>query len=200
MTRARPNHAGPAAPCAGPPARAGTGLGPGGDARRRRLHHRARLRGRFAKFGPEIRQAKTRLIEFGQPGGESKPETVDFLSFTHICRKIQERPVLAETDHDLETDAGEAESGQRPAQAVHLPAHTGPGPLAGGRGARAHGLLAAFRDQVTRHWLRAPGRRSNATQRPATAEPRAAAIALLGPCHGHLQSVAAAVSSRLSRV
>src|SRR5260221_2501238 len=50
------------------------------------------LRGRFAKFGLELHPDKTRLIEFGRfaasnraARGEGKPETFDFLGFTHIC-------------------------------------------------------------------------------------------------------------------
>ena len=50
------------------------------------------LRERFAKFGLELHPDKTRLIEFGRFAavsrrgrGESKPETFDFLGFTHAC-------------------------------------------------------------------------------------------------------------------
>jgi group II intron reverse transcriptase/maturase len=50
------------------------------------------LRSRFAKFGLELHPDKTRLIEFGrfaaenrQQRGEGKPETFDFLGFTHYC-------------------------------------------------------------------------------------------------------------------
>lgn len=50
------------------------------------------LKVRFAKFGLEINAEKTRLIEFGRfaqrnrkKRGENKPETFDFLGFTHIC-------------------------------------------------------------------------------------------------------------------
>jgi len=50
------------------------------------------LQARLAKFGLEIHQEKTRLIEFGRfaaanraARGEGKPETFDFLGFTHIC-------------------------------------------------------------------------------------------------------------------
>ena len=49
---------------------------------------------RFAGFGLELNQEKTRLIEFGrfantnrQERGAGKPETFDFLGFTHICGK-----------------------------------------------------------------------------------------------------------------
>jgi len=52
----------------------------------------AALRRRFAKFGLELHPDKTRLIEFGpfaaanrRKRGLGKPETFDFLGFTHIC-------------------------------------------------------------------------------------------------------------------
>lgn len=54
----------------------------------------ADLRVRFAEFCLELHSEKTRLIEFGrfaardrQRRGASKPETFDFLGFTHICGK-----------------------------------------------------------------------------------------------------------------
>jgi RNA-directed DNA polymerase len=47
---------------------------------------------RFGKFGLELHPDKTRLLEFGpfaarnrKRRGEGKPETFDFLGFTHIC-------------------------------------------------------------------------------------------------------------------
>src|SRR5262250_2040252 len=47
---------------------------------------------RLQKFGLELHPDKTRLIEFGRnaaeirrKAGDSKPETFDFLGFTHIC-------------------------------------------------------------------------------------------------------------------
>ncbi len=52
----------------------------------------ADLRDRFAEFGLELHPDKTRLIEFGRFAAERrercglrKPETFDFLGFTHIC-------------------------------------------------------------------------------------------------------------------
>jgi len=52
----------------------------------------ADLRERFAEFGLELHPEKTRLIEFGRFAAERrerhglrKPETFDFLGFTHIC-------------------------------------------------------------------------------------------------------------------
>jgi len=55
------------------------------------------LQERLRKFGLELHPDKTRLIEFGRYAierrkqrGEGKPETFDFLGFTHICG--QSRP------------------------------------------------------------------------------------------------------------
>jgi group II intron reverse transcriptase/maturase len=56
----------------------------------------AELRERFARFGLELHADKTRLIEFGRFAaanrkgrGDGKPETFDFLGFTHICGKTR---------------------------------------------------------------------------------------------------------------
>ena len=56
----------------------------------------AELRDRFAQFSLELHPDKTRLIEFGryaierrQERGEGKPETFQFLGFTHICATTQ---------------------------------------------------------------------------------------------------------------
>ncbi len=53
---------------------------------------RAELEERFRKFQLELHSQKTRLLEFGplaisnrQRRGEGKPETFNFLGFTHIC-------------------------------------------------------------------------------------------------------------------
>jgi group II intron reverse transcriptase/maturase len=56
----------------------------------------ADLRDRFAEFGLELHPEKTRLIEFGRYAaanrarrGDRKPETFDFLGFTHMCAKTR---------------------------------------------------------------------------------------------------------------
>ena len=53
---------------------------------------RAELEERFRKFQLELHPQKTRLLEFGpfaamnrKGRGEGKPETFNFLGFTHIC-------------------------------------------------------------------------------------------------------------------
>ena len=54
------------------------------------------LRSRFAQFGLELHPDKTRLLRFGryaaqqrQAGGEGKPDTFNFLGFTHCCAKTR---------------------------------------------------------------------------------------------------------------
>jgi group II intron reverse transcriptase/maturase len=55
------------------------------------------LRERFAKFNLELHPDKTRLIQFGRfaasnrkERGLGKPETFDFLGFTHLCGKTRD--------------------------------------------------------------------------------------------------------------
>jgi RNA-directed DNA polymerase len=55
------------------------------------------LRERFARFGLELHPDKTRLIEFGRfaaqrraARGLGKPETFEFLGFTHICGRAKD--------------------------------------------------------------------------------------------------------------
>ena len=57
---------------------------------------REELSERLARFGLELKAEKTRLIEFGRfaardraARGLGKPETFDFLGFTHICGKTR---------------------------------------------------------------------------------------------------------------
>jgi len=54
----------------------------------------AELPSRLEQFGLELHPGKTRLIEFGRfaasnrtKRGEGKPETFEFLGFTHICER-----------------------------------------------------------------------------------------------------------------
>jgi group II intron reverse transcriptase/maturase len=58
------------------------------------LNFLAELQARMEKFGLKLHPEKTRLIEFGRfaasnrnKSGKGKPETFDFLGFTHICSK-----------------------------------------------------------------------------------------------------------------
>ena len=56
----------------------------------------AELRERFAHFGLQLHADKTRIVEFGRfaeqnrrQRGEGKPETFNFLGFTHICARTR---------------------------------------------------------------------------------------------------------------
>lgn len=66
------------------------------------------LRARFAKFGLKLHKDKTRLIAFGryaaersEKRGEEKPETFDFLGFTHICAKTRKHGYFTIHRHSI---------------------------------------------------------------------------------------------------
>ena len=138
------------------------------------------LRERFAKFGLELHPEKTRLIEFGrfaarnrQARGLGKPETFEFLGFTHICGKTRKRAVHAPADHGLRSGCGRSCSEVKTElqRRRHLPIPEQGRWLASVvRGHFAYyavpgnsDAVAAFRTQVTRHWYRALRRRSQRT-------------------------------------
>jgi group II intron reverse transcriptase/maturase len=138
------------------------------------------LHERFAKFGLELHPAKTRLIEFGRFAagnrrrrGQSKPETFDFLGFTHICGKTRTgrfglrrftiskrlRAKLGEVKTELmrRRHLSVPEQGTWLASVVrgHFVYYAVPGNSA---------AVNDFRDQVIRHWYRALRRRSQRTR------------------------------------
>ena len=140
----------------------------------------ADLRERFAAFGLELHPDKTRLIEFGRNAartrmarGDGKPETFDFLGFTHICGKTKNgrfwlkritiskrmRAKLAEVKVSLSQrrHLPIPEQGRWLASVVrgHLAYYAVPGNT---------DAVAAFRTQVTRHWFKALRRRSQRTR------------------------------------
>jgi RNA-directed DNA polymerase len=138
------------------------------------------LRERFARFGLELHPDKTRLIEFGrfaaknrQARGLGKPETFDFLGFTHICARMRDgrfwvrritiskrmRAKLREVKDQLKRRRHQAvpEQGRWLASVV--------------RGYRAYyavpgnrAAVATFRTQVTKLWHEALERRSQRTR------------------------------------
>jgi hypothetical protein len=136
----------------------------------------AELGERFAKFGLELHPDKTRLIEFGRfaaqrraARGEGKPETFNFLGFTHVCGKTRNgrfwlrritiskrmRAKLAEVKDQLKRRRHQPipEQGRWLAAVVrgHLAYYAVPGNT---------GAVRTFRDQATRHWFKALRRRS----------------------------------------
>jgi group II intron reverse transcriptase/maturase len=138
------------------------------------------LRERFAKFGLELHPDKTRLLEFGRHAawrraarGVGKPETFDFLGFTHLCGKTKTgrfwlrritiskrmRAKLREVNDQLKRRRHQPIplQGQWLAAVVrgHLAYYAVPGNT---------DAVAAFRTQATRHWYKALRRRSQRTR------------------------------------
>ncbi len=136
----------------------------------------AELRERFAKFGLELHPDKTRLIEFGRYAAErrkarglGKPETFNFLGFTHLCGKTRKgrfslkritiskrmRAKLAEVKDQLRRRRHDPlpEQGKWLASVVrgHCAYYAVPG--------NSH-AIKEFRTQVTRYWCATLRRRS----------------------------------------
>jgi RNA-directed DNA polymerase len=138
------------------------------------------LRGRFAKFGLELHPGKTRLIEFGRHAarhrkarGLGKPETFDFLGFTHICATSRSgRFRVKRITISKRMRAKLKEVKDQLTQRMHLPVPEQGRWLASVvRGHTAYyavpgniQAVAAFRDQVIRHWRRTLRRRSQKTR------------------------------------
>jgi RNA-directed DNA polymerase len=135
----------------------------------------AELRERLAKFGLELHPEKTRLLEFGpyaaenrRRAGQGKPETFNFLGFTHICGKKRNGrfTVVRQTIRErLQAKLGEVKAELR--RRMHVPI-----PVVGAwlrtvveGHLRYYGVpmnrsaLVTFRFQVARLWYRTLRRR-----------------------------------------
>jgi RNA-directed DNA polymerase len=134
----------------------------------------------FAQFGLELHPGKTRLIEFGrfaavnrERRGAGKPETFDFLGFTHISAKngsgrfwVQRitisrrmRAKLAEVKAQLRQRMHQPVPAQGRWLASVLRGHMAYYAVPGNRAA-----VSAFRTQLTRHWYKTLRRRSQKTR------------------------------------
>jgi RNA-directed DNA polymerase len=142
------------------------------------------LRERLAKFGLELHPDKTRRIEFGRFAeenrrrrGEGKPETFDFLGFTHITGKnslgrfmVRRKTIRKRTRQAAKSQAAASDAHARSAAPNRKMAAVGdPRPLHLVRGTRNLATLGAFRDRVLALWWRTLRRRS---QRPPLLWPR----------------------------
>src|SRR5229473_3595013 len=140
----------------------------------------AELRGRLALFGLELHPGKTRLIEFGRRAardraqrGEGKPETFDFLGFTHICATSRSGRfwVRRKTDSKrMRAKLMVVKDQFRRRRYLPLP-DQGRWLASVVRGHQAYygvpgnyRAVHAFRTQVTRHWYQALRRRSQKTR------------------------------------
>jgi RNA-directed DNA polymerase len=140
----------------------------------------AELRQRLATFGLELHPDKTRLIEFGRFAAErrgrrglGKPETFDFLGFTHICGKSRDgRFWLRRNTISKRLRAKLREISDELSRRRHQPISVQGQWLASVvRGHRAYyavpgntEAIEAFRNQATRHWYKALRRRSQRTR------------------------------------
>ena len=145
-------------------------------------HHEAQrflvdLKERLEKFGLSLHSEKTRLIEFGRSAvrdrelrGDGKPETFDFLGFTHSCGvKFRSRAFLVKRKTSKKRLRARLRAvKERLAKIRHRP--IGAQGVWLGRVVSGYfryfaipgniPLLAAFRDQVIRLWHRSLLRRS----------------------------------------
>jgi group II intron reverse transcriptase/maturase len=135
------------------------------------------LHGRLQKFGLELHPEKTRLIEFGrfaardrQRRGEGKPETFDFLGFTHCCGVKRESRTFQVKRKTTKKRMRARLQALRDVlyRGRHRPLHQQAEWL--GRVVEGYfryfaipgniPALESFRTQVVRYWLKALGRRS----------------------------------------
>lgn len=134
------------------------------------------LRARLARFALELNAEKTRLIEFGRfadrsrrARGLGKPETFDFLGFTHICVKTRAgRFKLKRVTSKKRMLAKLREVRASLMRRRHLPVPEQGAWL--GSVVRGHlnyyavpdngDAVRMFRDQTARHWRHALKRRS----------------------------------------
>jgi group II intron reverse transcriptase/maturase len=140
----------------------------------------ADLRDRLAKFGLELADEKTRLIEFGrfaaerrQKRGLGRPETFQFLGFTHYCGKTRKgRFALKRVTEAkrMRAKVSKVKAELRWRRHLSIPEQ---GEWLGSV-VRGHGLYYAvpgniravktFRTEVARHWLQSLRRRSQRTR------------------------------------
>ena len=136
----------------------------------------AAMRERLTKFGLELHPQKTRLVEFGRWAavnrrrrGLGKPETFNFLGFTHICGKTRKgwftvarqterrrvqtklKEVKAELRRRLHAPVPDVGQWLRSVVTGHYRYYGVPG---------NYTALAGFRDHISQRWHRALGRRS----------------------------------------
>ena len=137
----------------------------------------AELRDRLAKFGLELNADKTRLIEFGrfaardrEARGLGKPDTFQFLGFTHICATTRKtgRFKLRRITDSKRVRAKLLAVKREMARRMHQPVPEQGRWLA--RVLQGHynyyavpdniEALSAFRHRIIRHWLKTLRRRS----------------------------------------
>jgi RNA-directed DNA polymerase len=136
----------------------------------------ADLRDRFAGFGLELHPEKTRLIEFGrfaardrERRGDRKPETFEFLGFTHICAtsrtgRFKLKRITSKKKMRAKLKAVKTEMMRRRDHPIPDQGRWLASVLIGHYGYYAvpdnSQALRGFRERLIRHWRRALSRRS----------------------------------------
>lgn len=134
------------------------------------------LRSRLARFGLDLHDGKTRLIEFGklstllrEKRGEGRPETFAFLGFTHYCAKTREGRFVVKRRTDRRRLSRKLhELGREMRHRMHASVNTQHRWISSVlRGHYAYyGLpsnwhrIAGFHEEVRRRWYRTLRRRS----------------------------------------
>lgn len=140
------------------------------------------LHARFTKFGLKLHKGKTRLIEFGryainrrQRRGQKRPETFDFLGFTHVCAKTRKNGWFTIHRHSMAKRMRVTLLAVK--RALRKRMHRSLGETARWLRSVVQGWLnyhavpsnsrriRRFVDEVTRHWLHALRRRSQKGRR-----------------------------------
>jgi RNA-directed DNA polymerase len=140
----------------------------------------ADLRRRLAEFSLELNAAKTRLIEFGRfaaerrrAHGRGKPETFQFLGFTHICGQTRTRRFKLKRITDskrMRAKVSEVKTTLIKRRDLPIPdqARWLASVLRGHCNYYAvpdnYEAINAFRQLIIRHWLKALRRRSQRTR------------------------------------
>jgi RNA-directed DNA polymerase len=140
----------------------------------------ADLRDRFAQFGLELHPDKTRLIEFGRFAaqdrarrGDRKPETFEFLGFTHICAttrhgRFKLKRVTSKKKMRAKLKSVKTEMRRRMHHPIPEQGHWLARVLQGHYNYYAvpdnSDALRGFRERVIRHWRQALSRRSQKGQ------------------------------------
>jgi RNA-directed DNA polymerase len=163
------------------------------------------LRDRFRKFNLELHAQKTRVIEFGRYAserrerrGEGKPETFNFLGFTHICDKTRQgKFIVLRRTMARRMRAKLKDLKEELRRRMHDPIGQVGGWLASVlRGhfryygvPRNSRMLNGFRDVVRRLWHRTLNRRSQKAKIPESRMSQLASRWLPGPriCHPYPQ-------------
>ena len=119
---------------------------------------------RLGQFGLKLHPDKTRLIEFGRFArdnrrrrGQGKPETFDFLGFTHCCGKTRKGSFMVLRLTSAKRMRAKLQAVKTELQKAHAPPHRRAGPVPARGGGRTWPLLRRALQRGARSGLPLPG-------------------------------------------